>query len=64
MKLQTLDEIERSIGGRPKVKNTKVRIDFYMLQNDADKLKQLAENKGLALSQFVRSVMRDFLERV
>lgn len=63
MKLQTMAEIEHAIGGRPKLQSTKVRIDFYVNQEDAKKLKQLAESKGLALSQMVRSVIRDYLER-
>lgn len=63
MKLQTLEEIEHSIGGRPRSKSAKVRIDFYVNEEDATKLKQQAVTKGLALSQLVRSVIREHLAR-
>ena len=58
MKLQTMAEIEHAIGGRPKLQSSKVRIGFYVLQNDALKLKEIADIKGLALSQLVRSITR------
>lgn len=64
MKLQTLDDVERLIGGRPRLPTSKVRIDFYLLPEDAEKLKQFAESKGLALSQLVRSVIRDYLAQM
>ncbi len=64
MKLQTQAEIEHAIGGRPRMKNSKVRIDFYVLQDDALKLKQIADSKGLALSQLVRSITREYLNQV
>ena len=63
MKLQTMEEIENAIGGRPRLQNSKVRIDFYVLQDDALKLKQIANSKGLALSQLVRSITREYLDQ-
>ena len=30
MKLPTIDEVERSVGGRPNVDNSKVRVSFYL----------------------------------
>lgn len=63
MKLQTMEEIEHAIGGRPRLQNSKVRIDFYVLQDDALKLKQIASSKGLALSQLVRSITREYLDQ-
>ncbi|MDO3385331.1 hypothetical protein QWI17_05695, partial [Gilvimarinus sp. SDUM040013] len=63
-KLQTMAEIEHAIGGRPRAQRSKVRIDFYVLQDDALKLKQIADSKGLALSQLVRSITREYLNQV
>ncbi|WP_417228261.1 ribbon-helix-helix domain-containing protein [Amphritea sp.] len=56
-------EIEHAIGGRPKLKNSKVRIDFYVSENDADTLKSLAERKGSSLSQLIRSITREYIEQ-
>lgn len=62
MKLQTLDEVEHSIGGRPsQLAKPKVRMSFYMLQSEADQLKAKALCNDLTISQIMRSLARSYL---
>ncbi|MHC1624054.1 MAG: ribbon-helix-helix protein, CopG family [Candidatus Methanospirareceae archaeon] len=37
-------------------------ISVRMDKDDVEKLRKMAEKKGLRLSQFVRMILRDFLE--
>ena len=61
MKLKSFAEVEQTIGGRPKVENTKVRMSFYVSQLEAEQLKKMAENKSRPVSQMVRLIMSEYL---
>lgn len=52
--MQTIKEIENSIGGRPEVKKKKVRISVYLSKEEHTKLKSLCEQYSFSMSHFVR----------
>jgi len=53
MTMQTLEESQHSIGGRPKMKlrRKKVRLSFYLDIREAQRLKEHAEANDKTLSQ-------------
>lgn len=61
MKLKTFAEVEQTIGGRPKVENTKVRMSFYVSQTEATLLKSLAAKEARPVSQLVRLIISNYL---
>ncbi|MCP4595426.1 hypothetical protein [Neptuniibacter sp.] len=63
MKLQTLSQLEHSIGGRPKTAKTKVRMSFYLTEQEAELLRIASENEARPVSQQVRLLIRQFLEQ-
>jgi len=56
MTMQTLEELQHSIGGRPKFKlqRKKVRLSFYLDIREAELLKAHAEANDKTLSLVVR----------
>ena len=52
--MQSIKEIENSIGGRPKIKNKKVRISVYLSQDEHIKLKNFTEQYSFSISNYVR----------
>jgi hypothetical protein len=56
MKMQTLSELEHSIGCRPKMKlrRKNVRLSFYHGVKEAENLKKYADNNDKSNSQIVR----------
>jgi len=62
MKLQTLDEVERAIGGRPRLAQTKVRQSLYVTVQESERLRDLAEQRGLPISQLLRSIVKRYLD--
>ena len=56
MTMQTLEELQHSISGRPKFKlqRKKVRLCFYLDIKEAQRLKNHAEANDKTLSQVVR----------
>lgn len=63
MKLQSLDELELSIGGRPKAKNKKTRIAFYIDKRDHVLLKEYSESVDLPVSEIVRNAVKVFIHQ-
>lgn len=61
MKLQTLSQLERSVGGRPKVAEPKVRMSFYLTQTESERLRSLSDDEARPLSQQVRQIIREYL---
>jgi hypothetical protein len=59
MKMQTLSELEHSIGGRPKMKlrRKKVRLSFYLGVLEAENLKEYADNHDKSTSQIIRELL-------
>ena len=64
MTMQTLEELQRSIGGRPKFKlqRKKVRLSFYLDIREAQQLKDHAEVTDNTLSQVVRESLSSLLK--
>jgi len=60
MKMQTLEELQHSIGGRPKftLQRKKVRLSFYLDIREAQRLKEHAEDSDKTLSQVVREALK------
>tara|TARA_B110000467_G_C18265731_1_gene449133 strand:+ start:19 stop:213 length:195 start_codon:yes stop_codon:yes gene_type:complete len=58
--MQTLEELQHSIGGRPKFKlrRKKVRLSFYLDIREAELLKAHAEAKDKTLSKVVRESLK------
>ena len=61
MKLQTLSQLEQSVGGRPKVVESKVRMSFYLTQTESAQLRALSNDEARPLSQQVRQIIREYL---
>jgi len=61
MTMQTLEELQHSIGGRPKMKlrRKKIRLSFYLDISEAQRLKEHAEARDNTLSQVVRDSLKD-----
>lgn len=64
MTMQTLEELQHSIGGRPKFKlqRKKVRLSFYLDIREAQRLKDHAEVNDKTLSQAVRETLKAILK--
>lgn len=58
MPLQTLDEIEQSIGGRPRKSQPKVRLSVYLLPSEARQLQNESDHQGVSMSQIIRTLIR------
>ncbi|WP_182218780.1 hypothetical protein, partial [Colwellia sp. BRX8-3] len=58
MKIQTLKEIEHSIGDRAKSDNRKVRLTFYLNPSEARFLKDYASNNDQSISEVVRRLLK------
>jgi hypothetical protein len=64
MTMQTLSELEHSIGGRPKMKlrRKKVRLSFYLGVKENENLKKYADNNDKSISQIVRESLKPLLK--
>jgi len=64
MAMQTLEELQNSIGGRPKFKlrRKKVRLSFYLDIREAELLKAHAEAKDNTLSKVVRESLKQLFQ--
>lgn len=64
MTMQTLEELQHSIGGRPKFKlqRKKVRLSFYLDIREAELLKAHAEANDRTLSKVVRESLKALLK--
>ncbi len=58
MPLQTLNEIEQSIGGRPRKFQPKVRLSVYLSPSEARQLQTESDHQGVSMSQIIRSLIR------
>lgn len=59
MQLQSFDEIEQGIGGRPRKAETKVRLSVYLSPSEARILKVKSEQQGQSTSQLLRTLVRE-----
>lgn len=62
MNIQSLDELENAIGGRPAIESKKKRVAFYLTQDDHQKLKQLSKTLDMPVSEIVRNGIKDILK--
>lgn len=64
MTMQTLEELQHSIGGRPKFKlrRKKVRLSFYLDIREAELLKTHAEANDNTLSKVVRESLKPLFQ--
>jgi hypothetical protein len=58
MELQTLDEVEKSLIGRPPSPNKKCRMSFYLNANDATNIKAYAIENETTVSTIVRGLLK------
>ena len=65
MQLQTLKELEDSIGGRPKfqLRQKKVRLSFYLGVRECEYLKAYASAHELSISKIVRGRLKPLLKK-
>jgi hypothetical protein len=63
MTMQTLEELQNSIGGRPKIKlrRKKVRLSFYLDIREAELLKTHAEANDKTISKVIRELLKPLL---
>ena len=62
MKLQTLESLKQSIGGRPKALATKRRHTFYLNHKEFELLKAYALDKDITVSGLVRNLIKQVVE--
>lgn len=62
MNLPTIDDVERSVGGRPKMDNPKVRLSFYLSPDEERDLRIIARNESISMSSMIRVVVRKHLD--
>lgn len=62
MKLQTLESLENSIGGRPKTTNPKRRHTFYLNPKESELLKAYARDQDITVSELVRNFIKRTVE--
>jgi hypothetical protein len=60
MKMQTLAELELSIGGRPKkaLRKKKIRLSFYLDLKEAQLLNEYAETHDKTISKVIREMLQ------
>ncbi len=64
MPLQTLDEIEQSIGGRPHKSQPKVRLSVYLSPPEARQLQSESDHQDVSISQVIRSLIhQNFVDK-
>lgn len=66
MSLPSLQQLEHSLGGRPRnTKETgpKIRLSIYLSQGEADQLKILAQSEDQSISHVTRRLIKQALER-
>ena len=64
MTMQTLEELQHSIGGRPKFKlrRKKIRLSFYLDIRETELLKAYAEASDKTLSKVVRESLKPLFQ--
>lgn len=64
MTMQTLEELQHSIGGRPKFKlrRKKVRLSFYLDIQEANVLRVYADSDGKTISQVAREAIKKLIQ--
>ena len=58
MQLQTIEEIERSIGGRPQGAQRKIRMSVYLSPQTAQAIQKRVDQLDLTTSQYIRGLIK------
>jgi len=61
MKLQTLEGLDKAIGGRPKAPASKRRHSFYLSAKESELLKKYAHDNDITVSAIVRTLIKPIL---
>jgi hypothetical protein len=62
MKLQTLEGLDKAIGGRPKTPNSKSRHSFYLSAREYELLKIYVRDNDTTISEIVRNLIKPILK--
>ena len=62
MKLQTLEKLDKAIGGRPKAPASKRRHSFYLSPREYELLKIYAHENDTTVSEIVRNLVKPILK--
>jgi hypothetical protein len=62
MKLQTLEKLDKAIGGRPKAPASKRRHSFYLGAREYELLKIYVHENDTTVSDMVRNLIKPMLE--
>lgn len=62
MKIQTLKELEKSIGGRPRSKRKKVRLSIYLDKTDYMFIKKYSNREDMPISVIVRNLIKTLIK--
>ena len=62
MNLPTIEEVEHSVGGRPKMINPKVRLSFYFSPDEEQSMRMLAEKESTSISSIMRIVVMKYID--
>lgn len=61
--MQSFEEIEQQLGGRPKKEDTKVRLTFYVNQREHMKIKALCKADDISLSALMRQLVLEHIDK-
>lgn len=64
MKLPTLASIDQSLGGRPKLSKTKMRLSFYLSHEETAILKEHVKDTDTSVSRLVRDLLKPLLNKI
>jgi|TARA_R110001583_G_scaffold59932_9_gene178461 hypothetical protein len=62
MKLQTLDGIDKTMGGRPTIQFSKRRHSFYLNPKESELLKEYSRKHDITVSELVRKMIKQIVE--
>jgi len=62
MKLQTLEEIEKTLCGRPKTSAPKRRHSFYLSTKESELLKNHVRDNDTTVSEIIRNLVKPLLK--
>jgi hypothetical protein len=61
--IPSIQEIENSLGGRPKLDDSKVRISVYLSQHDNEVLRGKCLKVKISVSSLVRQLIEEYLSK-
>lgn len=58
MQLQTIEEIEQSIGGRPQGAQRKIRMSVYLSPQAAQAIQKRVDQLDMTISHYIRELVK------